>query len=269
MAADFPRGCRMAGAILGICLALHGLDASAQSTSLPVVKACGHHDYPPWNWEKGGEIVGACATVTRRAVERLGYRVDLSYVGPWKRCQKMVDSGEVDVNICAFRNPEREATSVIVEPRMGQNSIAVFVRQGAGVPRSYAGWDDLKGLRTGLIGGVSMGQEFDSFLIQWTTVDRAPDLHSVLRMLDRGHVDIAPFGLEAGRLAVERLGMSGRIVALDKPALLGDLYVIVSKKSPLAARAKDIGKYFDRGEYRDELAGALAESSRLYLQGTR
>jgi polar amino acid transport system substrate-binding protein len=251
---------------------MHGFDASAQSTlptTLPVVKACGHHDYPPWNWEKGGEIVGACAMVARRAIERLGYRVDLSYVGPWKRCQMMVNTGQVDVNICAFRNREREATSVIVEPRMGQNSIAVFVRQGAGVPHSFTGWDDLKGLRTGLIGGVSMGPEFDTFLMQSTTIDRAPDLHSVLNMLDLGRVDIAPFGLEAGRLAVERLGMSGRIVPLDKPALLGDLYVIVSKKSPLASRARDIGKYFERSEYRDELAGALSESSRLYLESTR
>ena len=53
--------------------------------------------------------------------------MDLGYVGPWKRCQEMVASGEVDVNICAFRNAERESYSVFAEPRMGLNRIAILI----------------------------------------------------------------------------------------------------------------------------------------------
>jgi polar amino acid transport system substrate-binding protein len=240
--------------------------AIAQTSPLPVVKACGHHDYPPWNWHRNDEIVGACAAIARHAIERLGYRLDLSYVGPWKRCQLMVETGEVDVNICAFRNPEREAKAVIVEPRMAQNRIAVFVRDGGRAPRGFSRWADLKGLRTGLIGGVSMGGDFDTFLEKNTFVERAPDLNSVLRMLDLDRVDIAPFGLEAGRLAIDRLGLGQRLVPLAQPALVGDLYIIIAKRSPLAAHIKEIGQYFERPEYGQELEKALAEYSRQYLQ---
>ena len=119
-----------AGAVSrALALACAVMAGCVSAAELPVVKACGHHDYPPWNWERGQQIVGACAAVARRAIERLGYRVDLSFVGPWKRCQAMVASGEVDVNICSFRNAEREAYSVFAEPRMAQNRIAVFVNK--------------------------------------------------------------------------------------------------------------------------------------------
>jgi polar amino acid transport system substrate-binding protein len=250
-------------------MAVAPVAAMDPASPLPVVKACGHHDYPPWNWHRGGEIVGACASIARRAIERLGYRVDLSYVGPWKRCQLMVESGEVDVNICAFRNAEREAHSIAIQPRMGQNSIAVFVRKGSRAPQTWTHWEDLKGLRTGLIGGVSMGGEFDTFLEQNTTVDRAPDLNSVLTKLDLGRVDIAPFGLQAGQLAIRQRGLESRLVPMDRPALLGELFVFVSKKSPLAARAADIGHYFERPGYREEVERALEESSQLYLNAVR
>lgn len=262
-------GASARGLCVALCLAAASANVTAQPSSLPVIKACGHHDYPPWNWHRDNEIVGACAAIARRAIERLGYKVDLSYVGPWKRCQVMVETGQVDVNICAFRNPEREAKSVIVEPRMALNRIAVFVRDGGRAPRGLSNWNDLKGLRTGLIGGVSMGEDFDSFLEKNTLVERAPDLNSVLRMLDLDRVDIAPFGLEAGRLAIDRLNLGHRLVPLDQPALVGELFVIVAKRSPLATRTKEIGQYFERPEYMQELEKTLAEYSRQYLQTAR
>lgn len=251
--------------VLACALALGTACAQPAPPERPVIKACGHHDYPPWNWQHDGRIVGACAAVAQRAIERLGYRVDLSYVGPWRRCQAMVRSGEVDVNICAFRNPEREAYSVFAAPRMGQNRIAVFVRSDrAALP--FARWDDLKGLRTGLVNGVSMGPEFDRFLDTHTHVDRVQTIESMLKMLVVDRVDIAPFGWEAGTIAIERSGFGGRIVPLQQPALVGELFLSVSQKSPLAARAPEIGQYFARPGYADELRGLLDEYSKLYLQ---
>jgi polar amino acid transport system substrate-binding protein len=251
---------------LALCLALGSAMAPAAPPDGPVVKACGHHDYPPWNWLRDGHIVGACAVVAQRAIERLGYRVDLSYVGPWTRCQAMVRSGEVDVNICAFRNPEREAYSLFAEPRMGQNRIAVFVRKQRAATLPFSGWDDLKGLRTGLVAGVSMGPQFDQFLEQNTRVERVHHIDNMLKMMALDRVDIVPFGWEAGTIAIERSGFGGQIVPLSQPALVGELFVSVSRKSPLAARLPEIGLYFSRPGYAEELRGLLDEYSRIYLQ---
>ena len=239
---------------------------AAPPDARPVVKACGHHDYPPWNWLHDGQIVGACAAVARSAIERLGYRVDLAYVGPWKRCQALVRSGEVDVNICAFRNPERESYSLFVEPRMGQNRIAVFVSKARAASMPFNKWDDLKGLRTGLVSGVSMGPEFDQFLEQHTHVERVQSIDSMLKMISVSRVDIVPFGWEAGSIAIERSGLAGAVVPLQQPALVGELFLSVSRKSPLAARLPEIGMYFSRSGYPDELRRLLEEHSRAYLK---
>ncbi len=258
-----------AGAVSrALALACAVMAGCVSAAELPVVKACGHHDYPPWNWERGQQIVGACAAVARRAIERLGYRVDLSFVGPWKRCQAMVASGEVDVNICSFRNAEREAYSVFAEPRMAQNRIAVFVNKPH-AQRRFEGWSDLKGLRAGLVLGVSMGEEFDSFLEQNTRIERVVNVRQTLNMLAIDRVDFAPFGWEAGLIEIERNGLAGRIVPLPHPALVGELFVSVSKKSPLAGRVQEIGAYFARPEYPAELNALLDEYHRLYLDGVR
>jgi polar amino acid transport system substrate-binding protein len=242
--------------------------ASAQGQR-PVVKACGHHDYPPWNWHHGNEIVGACAVVAQRAIERLGYRVNLGYVGPWKRCQAMVASGEVDVNICAFRNPEREAYSVIVEPRMAQNRIAVFMHRRRAGDARFTQWSDLAGVRAGLVLGVSMGPEFDGFLDQHTHIERVATVRQALNMLALDRVDIVPFGWEAGLIEAALAGLGDEVVPLERPVLVGDLWLSVSKKSPLASRVQEIGAYFTRPGYPQELQQELDNHQRKALAGER
>jgi polar amino acid transport system substrate-binding protein len=231
----------------------------------PTIKACGHHDYPPWNWRDGQEIVGACAPIAKRAIERLGYRVDLGYVGPWKRCQEMVAAGEVDVNICAFRNAERESYSVFAETRMGTNRIAIFVGQHWPRERRFERWQDLQGLRTAVVLGVSTGQAFDEFLATHTQVERVASVRQMLLMLDAQRIDFFPFGHEAGLMEIERNGFAGRLVPLAQAALVGELYVSVSRKSPLAARIQELGAYFARPGYSGELEQLLDEHHRRYI----
>ncbi|WP_280155218.1 transporter substrate-binding domain-containing protein [Piscinibacter sp. XHJ-5] len=253
--------------VTALCLCLAGLVAmAAEGPERPVVRACGHHDYPPWNWMQDQRIVGVCAAVAQRAIERLGYRVDLSYVGPWKRCQALIEAGQIDVNICAFRNRDRERYSVFAEPRMAQNRIAVFVQKQRAPQMPLRTWTDLKGLRIGLVAGVSMGLDFDTFLEQHTEVQRTTDMGSVLRMLARHRVDAVPFGREAGLLQVDHHRLAGEIVPLASDALVGDLFVSVSRSSPLAARIGEIGAYFARPSYPEELERLFAEYHRLYLQ---
>jgi polar amino acid transport system substrate-binding protein len=249
-----------------LCAALIGSSGAQPAPGAPTVTACGHHDYPPWNWREGQEIVGVCATTARRAIERLGLRVDLRYVGPWKRCQEMVATGEVDVNICAFRNDERERTSVFAQPRMGQHRIAIFVGRHWPAQRRFETWQDLQGLRTAVVLGVSAGQAFDDFLSAHTRVQHVATVRQMLLMLDAERIDFVPFGHEALLMEIERNGLAGRIVPLAQPALVGDLYLSVSRKSPLAARIDEIGAYFARPGYAQELAQLLEAHHRRYVE---
>jgi polar amino acid transport system substrate-binding protein len=241
------------------------MGTTVRAAEPPTIKACGHHDYPPWNWRDGQQIVGACATIAKRAIERLGYRVDLGYVGPWKRCQEMVAAGEVDVNICAFRNAEREAYSVFAAPRMGTNRIAIFVGPHWPRERRFEQWQDLQGLRTAVVLGVSTGQAFDDFLATRTQVQRVATVRQMLLMLDAQRIDFVPFGHEAGLMEIERNGFAGRIMPLPQAALVGELYVSVSRKSPLAARIEEVGAYFAQPGYAHELELLLEEHHRRYI----
>jgi polar amino acid transport system substrate-binding protein len=250
-----------------VALALAGLSCKAGSADQrPVVRACGHHHYPPWNWQRGPVIDGVCAVVAQRALERLGYRVDLSYAGPWKRCQQLVASGAMDVNICAFRNPERETYSLFVEPRMGQNRIGVFVRKerAPGITLDPE-WKALSGMRTGLVLGVSMGAKFDEFLEANTSIERVTQVGQAMKMLAIDRIDIVPFGWEAGLIELERTGLGDEIVPLAQPALVGDLWISVSKRSPLASRVNEIGEYLSREAYRAELASLFKEYQQLAI----
>lgn len=241
------------------------LGAVSSLASAREVTACGHHDYPPWNWHAGNEIVGVCADITRKAFEPLGHTVTLKFVGPWKRCQAMVESGTVDVNICSFKNVERENYSRFINVPMGFNPIAVFVKKGREFP--FNKWDDLKGRRSGVVYGVSMGEEFDRFLETQTSLERVPDPVLNLRKLAAERIDFTPIGLQAGLLQISIYGFNGVIVPLSHPALNGDLYISISNKSTdLHKHIPEIEKFLQRPAYQQEVSQSLKLNHERYLR---
>lgn len=241
------------------------LAAFADLASAREVTACGHHDYPPWNWLRGNEIIGTCADVTRNAFEHLGHTVKLAYVGPWKRCQAMIEAGEVDVNICSFKNPEREAYSRFVDVPMGINPIAAFVKKGREFP--FKQWPDLAGKRSGVVIGVSMGPEFDTFLATQTDLDIVTHPVLNLRKLEAERLDFIPLGLEAGLLQISLYGFEGAIVPLPNPVLEGKLYISISNKATdLHRQIPRLEKYLSRPEYTQELSKSLKQYREQYVR---
>jgi polar amino acid transport system substrate-binding protein len=235
------------------------LPAAAADTTL---SGCGHPAYPPWNWEHRGQIIGTCADVARRAFAAAGLSLKLDYVGPWARCQAMVERGDVDVNICAFDNPKRRETSVIVEPAMGRNEAAVFVRRGS--PLKFERWQDLQGQRVGMVHGVSLGAEFDTFLLQHTQLDRALSEALNMRKLLAGRLDAVTTGRELGLLTLSVLGCQHKIEALPQPVLVGELFIQMSKRSPHLAALPKVQAFLLRPEYKAQLAQLHRHYTELY-----
>lgn len=263
-----PRMTSMQKFIPRLFAAILLLAASFNPAAGREIKACGHPDYPPWNWVRNGEIVGVCADVTRKAFERLGHTVKLAYVGPWKRCQALVQSGEVDVNICAFKNPEREAYSRFVDVPLGTNPIAIFVRKGHQFP--FEKWSDLANKRSGVVNGVSMGTEFDTFLATQTKLETVERPVLNLRKLIYDRLDFLPLGLEAGILQAQLYGFGDNIVPLPKHALEGKLYISITKHATdLHQQIPGIKKYLSRPEYRNEIANLLRQYREQYVRERR
>lgn len=194
-----------------------------------VIKACGHHDYAPWNWLQDGEIVGVCAELVNELYENMGYAVDLTYVGPWKRCQKLVELGEVDVNICALKNTTRSDYSTFTDVPMAYNQNAVFVRKDSDLRVSQL--SDLKGKIVGMVRGVSLGTEIDSFLHDHTNLILVENYTRLFRILDLKRIDGLIVGRESGLSHIRLLNLSDSITDLPFTLVNAELYISVSNQS--------------------------------------
>ncbi|WP_169337236.1 substrate-binding periplasmic protein [Psychromonas ossibalaenae] len=199
------------------------------SSEQPTLKAIGHHDYAPWNWEKDDQIVGAAAEITAVLFKKAGANVDLRYLGPWKRGQGFVEHGVADINICAFMNEQRKAYSVFIETPMGFIEQALFVKKGREF--TFDTWSDLKDKKIALLFGVSLGTKFDEFLNSSTKVFRADSYQLLFRQLKSERIDAVVIGRNSGQAILEAYGFAEDIRSLPTPVLTGKLYISMSKKS--------------------------------------
>ncbi len=229
-----------------------------------IVTACGHDDYPPWNWLKDGQIVGVCADVTRNIFARLGHEVSLDYVGPWSRCQRYVESGRIDVNICAFVNDQRMAYSGFTKNPMGINEISVFVPKGREF--AFSKLEDLSGKHAIMINGVSIGQVYDAFLEKNTTLLRLENREQAFRFLDAGRADFFVTGKQIGLLQRDLFRFEDRISVLPEPLERGFLHISISNKSPYLKYLDEIDKILAEPGYTRMVEELLDTYGRIYVE---
>jgi polar amino acid transport system substrate-binding protein len=230
----------------------------------PKITACGHHDYAPWNWNSGNAIIGACAEITHELFKRVGVETELNFVGPWQRCQALIEQGIVDVNICSFVNDKRKDYSQFIMTPMGFNENSVFVRKDKVF--QLESWDDLAGKKTAMVLGVSIGQEFDAFLNSKTDVVRVSTFFQSFHMLARGRIDFIPVGRYSGLAMRNSFGLEDEIVDLKKPLLSGSLYISMSKKSPYLHLLPAIEKMMQEDDYYKWVDELLQKYTELYAE---
>ncbi|PVB63048.1 transporter substrate-binding domain-containing protein [Labrenzia sp. 011] len=231
------------------------------------VTTCGHDDYPPWNWHKDGKTVGVCAEVAEIVFARLGLKATNDYIGPWNRCQKYVESGKIDVNICAFVNDARQEYATFTRNPMGINEIAVFVPRGAEF--EFDTLEDLVGKRAIMLNGVSVGQDTDAFLETNTTLQRLDTRLQAFRFLDAGRADFLVTGKEIGLLQRDLHGYRDRITTLPEPIVHGPLHISLSNRSPYLDHLEDIDRILAEPGYLAMVDDLLDKYKRIYLEENR
>ncbi|WP_299811142.1 ABC transporter substrate-binding protein [uncultured Roseibium sp.] len=231
------------------------------------VTACGHEDYPPWNWRKDGKIVGVCAEITDIVFSRMELKVDTDYIGPWSRCQKYVESGKIDVNICAFVNDARQEYSTFTRNPMGINEISVFVPRGSEF--EFDTLEDLAGKRAIMLNGVSIGQKNDAFLEANTTLQRLDSRLQAFRFLDAGRADFLVTGKQIGVLQRDLHGYEDRISVLPKPLTRGLLHISISNRSAYLEHLEEIDEILAEPGYLAMVDGLLDKYNRIYLEQHR
>lgn len=244
---------------LGLCAWLVAFGAAAQQPSL---RACAHPAAQPMSWEHQGRLHGVCVDMARRAFAAAGWTLQVDNVGPWSRCQALVERGQVDAMVCAFDNPKRREYAVMVEPALARNEAALFVRRDSTL--HFDGWDDLAGLRIGVGHGVSLGAEVDQQLARHAQVDNALSEELNLRKLLVGRLDAVATAREAGEQLLRARGCEQEVRALPRALGAAPLYLQISRQSPAVAALPQLRDFLQRPEYAAELQQLHRQQAELY-----
>lgn len=217
-----------ASLLLLMCLSA-GAWAQNSAAAQPVVRACGHPAAPPMSWDQDGRLSGVCVDAARRAFSAVGLALQVEPPVPWARCLRMVETGEVDVNLCGFVNEKRLEHAVMVEPPIGSNEAVLIVRRDSTLV--YKSRADLDGLRIGMGRGVSFGAEFDTYLAQHAQLDVAlSETHNLQKLLlDR--LDAVITARLAGQQLIRSMGCESQVRLLSGKVVEGPMFMQMSKRS--------------------------------------
>lgn len=194
------------------------------------VRLCGNPAYPPVSWiAPDDRVQGVNAAVIRALLQPLGVKVDDLQNSNWRRCLKEVELGNVDI-ISGFRTEARQAYMSFLETPIVTESIYLYYPVDAPVP--FFSWEDLSGLRVGVLMGDSFGDGPDEALRRYPELEQVSTQDQNLLKLADNRLDAVPMGKLSGQLQIASLGLQGKIgyTATD----VSDYwYVGVSNRSPL------------------------------------
>lgn len=203
-----------------------------------VVIASGHPEYPPFMYQKGSEIVGICADVTRLVFQRMGLEVQLKAEGPWDVVQEKSKKGLIDVLIGIYPTPERKkyfnySIGYLDDP------VVVFVQTQK--PFQFHTLNDLIGKVGTTTKGDSWGVTFDAFIPK---LNLQPEItvEKNLNKLLSGKADYFVFALYPGLYYSNHLKITNQIRYLQPNIDTPILHLAISKKSKYADRIPEMNK---------------------------
>ena len=231
---------------------------NTQAQAQEVATACGHHDYAPWHWERN------CPEITETLFKKLGVAVDFTYIGPWKRCQKNIEMGNVDIAPCLFKNPSRQQYSRFTETPMFYGKQVVFVKKGKEF--SFSTWADLKGKTAVKFIGSSFGKEFDRFLADNVNVTNVSSNQQMFRMVEYDRGDFVPHGFRSGAAILKALALEKNFSVLTPPIFEAPLYFVVSKESKYTHLIPQLETLLQEPEYKPWVETLVKKHTDIYVE---
>ncbi|WP_207063691.1 ABC transporter substrate-binding protein [Motiliproteus sp. SC1-56] len=264
MARNRTRAARVGLGILALWIALSGR-ALAQAASNDV-SACGIPVYPPLSWVESGSIRGVAPTLVKKVFEGLGYKVHLNQVGNWKRCLREVEEGHIDIVVGLFYHEARERYLVYSTAPIIEEPMVFFYNKAR--PVRFDRWEDLKGLRVGMLLGDTFGAEADEKIERFMSVERVSSGEQNFGKLMYGRIDLMPLGLYGGSLQAQKMGYGEEIDHLDRPLASDFWYVGISKKSPLVKHIPHLNNEITRMSQNGEIQALMDRFSAEYILPT-
>jgi len=195
-----------------------------------VVIASGHPEYPPFMYQKGAEIQGICADVTRLVFQKMGLDVHFKAEGSWDVVQEKAKSGQVDVLIGIYPTAERKK---YLNYSIGylEDPVALFVP--AQKTFEFQTLNDLINKIGTTTKGDSWGPAFDSFVPKLNLHPEMTVEENFSKLLS-GKADYFVFSLYPGIYYLQQLKIADQVHYLKPYIDTPVLYIAISKKSKYA-----------------------------------
>lgn len=162
--------------------------------------------------------------VLRVAYNRIGCRVRFEFV-PGIRSLQMANRGKTDGDIARIAGTEQQYPNLIPlsTPVIHFQAVA-FTKS---VTRQIDSWDDLQGLKVGIIRGIRYST------IQAKTLHPffAEDMTHLFRLLDNDRIEIAVAVFNAGTIELGKNFSNSGIHVIGKPLYQAPLYHFIHKKN--------------------------------------
>jgi polar amino acid transport system substrate-binding protein len=211
----------------------HGSALAAETVHLAAF------DYPPFYYQENGETRGIAAELVIELFSRMNMPVDIKMY-PLKRALNYLEIGRKDGIMILIKTPERQEYAEYTDPVMTVRGLIWSASNRPDGRVNFERLEDLRAYRIGVTRGYSYGTEFDELLKNMNVNVANSDL-SNFRMLLSHRIDVFPCNeIVAGGLFKQYPELAERAVPSSKSFIEWDLYMGISKKSPLIHRMPEI-----------------------------
>jgi ABC-type amino acid transport substrate-binding protein len=162
--------------------------------------------------------------VLREAYRRIGYGVQFQFL-PGQRALESANDGVLDGDVARIAGTEYEYPNLIPVPT------PIFYFQGfaftKSVTRQIDSWNDLKGLRIGIIRGIRYStigtKELNPFF--------AEDMTHLFKLLNQNRIQVAVAVLDSGKIETYKNFRNSGIHATGKPLYASPLYHFLHRRN--------------------------------------
>jgi polar amino acid transport system substrate-binding protein len=184
-----------------IALLISSLSPIVNANELPTITVCGSPAYPPISWIEDGHIIGLAPMLVEKMITSLGYPVNTEQDSNWSRCLKEVELGNIDMVVAAYQTKRRkEFIQYLSEPIVIEPITLYYNKKN---PISSVKWEDLKGLKAGILFSDSFGDIADQKMREYLNIEFVSTGAQNIQKLAIQRIDIMPLGAIGGVLQVK------------------------------------------------------------------
>ncbi|MEO0912298.1 MAG: transporter substrate-binding domain-containing protein [Pseudomonadota bacterium] len=173
--------------------------------------------YPPYTLgEEGRPSGGSKVRLLEAVIERIDGVTATVELLPWKRCQELVKTGQLDGILPLFPNDERRSYMAFSEPTFLEEY--VFFYHGPSFPEGlhwHGRLDEISHLTLGMLTGSYVDAEMERAFTSNGRIQRAASIQSLLMMLRHNRVDLVATDNDVGLFRARELDLSSDIIRMD------------------------------------------------------